>query len=210
MLSALVSPLTGSVTKPTKETLKEIRRARWSYINDILSLSLTDNNSKPFWLYIRCQQQDNLRVAALKENGRLFSGGTKKVDILSRQFAPVFTRDSGGTQARLYGPNYPAIKPLTIDQYGVEKLLQGLNVGIRQGQITYPVAWWESLPMNWPPYWPAFISRVQQRALSRLYGPKRLYVCGLSLQEGRQMYAGELPSCFLHWRIMQNSWTYNL
>ena len=116
-----------------RDTLKEIRRARWSYINDILNLSLADNNSKPFWRYILFQRQDKLGVAALKENGRLFSDGTKKADILSRQFASVFTRDSGGTHARLYGPNYPAIKPLTIDQYGVEKLLQGLNFGKASG-----------------------------------------------------------------------------
>ena len=116
----------------------QIRRARWSYNNDILNLSPIDNNSKPLWRYIRSQRQDNLGVAALKENGRLFSDGTKKADILSGQFASVFTRDSGGTQARLYGPNYPAIKPLTIDQYGVEKVLQGLNVGKASGPDNLP------------------------------------------------------------------------
>ena len=53
-------------------------------------------------------------MAALKENSQLFSDGTKKADILSRQFAS-------------------AIKPLAIDQYGVEKLLQGLNFSKASG-----------------------------------------------------------------------------
>ena len=77
-------------------------------------------------------------MAALKEKGWFFSDGTEKTDILSRQFASVFTSDSGGTQARLYGPTYPAIKPLTIDQYGVEKLLQGLNVSKASGPDNLP------------------------------------------------------------------------
>ena len=66
------------------------------------------------------------------------SDGTKKADILSRQFAFVFNRDSGESQARLYVPNYPAMKPLTIDQNRVGKLLQGLNVGKTSGLDSLP------------------------------------------------------------------------
>ena len=138
-------------------TLKEIGRTRWSYINDILNLSLTDKNSEPFWRCIRSQRSDSFGVSALKENGQLFSDGTKKADILNQQFASVFTRDSGESWARLYALNYPAIKPLTIDQNGVEKLLQGLNVSKASGPDypppptpppSPPVASWRSLLMS--------------------------------------------------------------
>ena len=139
VLSTLGSPLTGSVTKPTKETPSKksgqqdghILMAFWTLAPLIITL-------KPFWRYMRSQRQDSFGMAALKEDGRLFSDGTKKTDILSRQFASVFTRGSVGNQARLYGPNYPAIEPMTIDQCRVEKQLQGLNVGKASGPNNQP------------------------------------------------------------------------
>ena len=63
-----------------KDTLKAIRRARWSYTNEILQLSLDDNNPKPFWRYVRSQRQDNVGVSALKAGGRLFSDGLTKAE----------------------------------------------------------------------------------------------------------------------------------
>ena len=110
-----------------RDTLKAIRKARWSYLNDVLSLSLGEGNSKPFWQYIRAQRQDNIGISPLKENGNLVSDALGKADILSRQFSSVFTKITGGDVARLAGPNYPQIDPLTIRQKGVEKLLADLD-----------------------------------------------------------------------------------
>ena len=121
----------GTLSKKSGEQDGHILMAFWTFASLIITL-------KPFWRYIRSQWKDNLRVAALKEDGRLFSDGTKEADILSRQFASVFTRGSVRTQARLYGPNYPAIKPLTIDQCRVEKQLQGQNVGKASGPNNQP------------------------------------------------------------------------
>ena len=36
-----------------RDTLKAVRCARWSYVNDILQLSLDSGDSKPFWKYIK-------------------------------------------------------------------------------------------------------------------------------------------------------------
>ena len=47
-----------------RDTLKAIRKARWSYLNDDLSLSLGEGNSKPFWQYIRAERQDNIGISA--------------------------------------------------------------------------------------------------------------------------------------------------
>ena len=99
----------------------------------MLNLSLNDNNSKPFWKYIRSQRQENLGVSALKENGQLYSDNTKKAEILSKQFCSVFTKGSSDDRTRLFGPNYPSIDLLCIEEKGVLKLLAGLNVSKASG-----------------------------------------------------------------------------
>ena len=89
--------------------------------------------SKPFWRYIRSQRQENIGVSVLKENGVLYSDSHKKSEILNKHFFSVLTRDSTGNQAKLYGPSYPSINPLTIDVKGFEKLLAGLNISKTSG-----------------------------------------------------------------------------
>ena len=121
-----------------KDTLKAIRRARWSYINDILQLSLDDNNPKPFWRYVRSQRQDNVGVSALKAGGRLFSDGLTKAELLSKQFSSVFTKEDKSNVDKLFGPYYPDINDLTINIEGVEKLLFGLNPSKASGPDEIP------------------------------------------------------------------------
>ena len=74
-------------------TIKALWKARWNHIIGILQNSLDDGNSKPFWRYIISQKNDQSGVVALKENGKLHSGGQKKAEILNRQFSSVFTAD---------------------------------------------------------------------------------------------------------------------
>ena len=113
-------------------------RARWSYINDILQLSLDDNNPKPFWRYVRSQRQDNVGVSALKAGGRLFSDGLTKAELLSKQFSSVFTKEDKSNVDKLFGPYYPDINDLTINIEGVEKLLSGLNPSKASGPDEIP------------------------------------------------------------------------
>ena len=116
-----------------KDTLKAIRRSRWSYINDILQFGLDNNDSKPFWCYVRSQRQDSLGVSALKEGGTLYSDVKTKAEILSRQFCSVFTREDQQEVTKLYGPNYPSIDKIVINEKGVFNLLNGLNVSKASG-----------------------------------------------------------------------------
>ena len=74
-----------------RDTLKALRRAWWSYLNEILSLSLAEGDCKPLWQYIRFQKQDNLGISALKEKVTLVSDATSKAEI-SHQFSSVFTK----------------------------------------------------------------------------------------------------------------------
>ena len=56
-----------------KDTLKALRRQRWSYINDLLQVGLDKGDSRPLWGYLRSQRQDNMGVSPLKDGGILHS-----------------------------------------------------------------------------------------------------------------------------------------
>ena len=85
-------------------------------------------NVKPFYGYVKSQQQDSQGVSPLRERGQLFSDAPSKARILSEQFKSVFTRDNPDVEdTRLRGPDLPDIRPLNISPQGVEKLLKDLN-----------------------------------------------------------------------------------
>ena len=50
---------------------KEFRDAENNYINSTINKGLEENNSKPFWRYIKSKKNDNVGVAPLKEKGKL-------------------------------------------------------------------------------------------------------------------------------------------
>ena len=56
-----------------RDTQRNLRRARWSFINDKLLTSLETKNSKPFWRYIKSQRQDRCGVSPLLHDGQLHS-----------------------------------------------------------------------------------------------------------------------------------------
>jgi hypothetical protein len=47
---------------------------------------LQNNNSKPFWKYVKSRKQDNIGVSSLKSNGQLVNDSKGKADILITQF----------------------------------------------------------------------------------------------------------------------------
>ncbi|XP_056021984.1 uncharacterized protein LOC130054910 [Ostrea edulis] len=55
-----------------RECKKAFRRAEWSYVNNTIQKGLTNNNTKPFWSYVKSKQQDNVGVSPLKRKGQLF------------------------------------------------------------------------------------------------------------------------------------------
>ena len=119
-------------------TTKALRKARWNCINGILQTSLDDGNSKSFWRYIFSQKNDQSGVAALKENGKLHSGGQKKAEILNHQFSSDFTADQPGVQTTLSLPAYPPLRQLVVNVKGVEKLLQEINPSKASGPDQVP------------------------------------------------------------------------
>ena len=121
-----------------REMLRALRKARWSYINNRLQLSLEDNDSRPFWKYIKAQRQDNIGVTALKKKGQLHTDNRMKAEILNKQFKSVFTKEDKSKIPRLSGPAYPPISELSIENVGVVKLLSRLNPSKASGPDNVP------------------------------------------------------------------------
>ena len=108
---------------------KELRQAHWQHINKILLAAEEDSNPKPFWNYIRSQNQDNIGVAPLKSKGRLHTDANDRAKILSDQFKSVFTRDldPASKDTAPSGPSYPQMPSFNITEVGVLKLLVNIN-----------------------------------------------------------------------------------
>ena len=87
-----------------KKCKQAFRRAQWDYVNNTIAEGLANNNSKPFWRYIKSQKNDNVGVAPLKSQGKLHSEGKDKAEILINQFSSVFTKHS---PTRRPNPRHP-------------------------------------------------------------------------------------------------------
>ena len=84
-----------------------LRKARWNYINNILSDTIETGNTKPFWRYVKSQKQERCGVSPLKQNGVLHSDSSVKARILNSQFSSVFTADDHNGDTVLEGPSTP-------------------------------------------------------------------------------------------------------
>ena len=79
---------------------KEFKQADTDYINKTIQDGLDNNNSEPFWRYIKAKRQDNIGVAPLKRKGNLYSESKDKAQILVEQFYSVFTKLGTRTLAK--------------------------------------------------------------------------------------------------------------
>jgi hypothetical protein len=119
-----------------KECKRAFRRAEWDFLNNVITDGLVNNNSKPFWKYIKSRKQDNTGIAPLREKGTLYSDGKKKANILIEQFKSVFTQASLPAETDL--PQHPSISNLTIQEAGVRKLLRNVAVSKASGPDNIP------------------------------------------------------------------------
>jgi hypothetical protein len=119
-----------------KECKRSFRKAEWDFLNSVIVNGLQENDSKPFWKYIKSKKQDNIGVAPLKHNNQLCSDSKGKADILLQQFKSVFSTSTSPSKVPL--PRYPTIKDLHIRQEGVEKLLKSIQVGKAPGPDSIP------------------------------------------------------------------------
>ena len=110
-------------------TQKQVRQAHWNYVNAILNKSLEHGNNKPFWKYIKARHNDNIGVAAIRDNGILYHDSKTKAELLNYQFKSVFTIDDDTDHLpTMSHPKYPNIENITISIEGVEKLLDNINI----------------------------------------------------------------------------------
>ena len=87
--------------------------AHCDYSNHILSDSLNNNNSKPFWNYIK-YKLDNIGISPLKRDGVLFNDKIDKAKILNDQFTSVLTQYDGNGIPTSKGDKFASIDELTI------------------------------------------------------------------------------------------------
>ena len=106
---------------------KEFRDAENNYINSTINKGLEENNSKPFWRYIKSQKNDNVGVAPLNEKGKLISESKKKAEILLKQFVSVFTTSSSEDLPPVNKRIDATTSSIKIDPAGVEKLLSKIQ-----------------------------------------------------------------------------------
>ena len=110
-----------------KECRRQMRAIEWEYINNAIEEGLRNNNTKPFWSYIKSRRQDSTGVAPLKKGTTLQSDGANKAHILLDQFKSAFTPNDGTPLPKMKGAPFPTLEQLTIDTNGVAKLLKNVN-----------------------------------------------------------------------------------
>ena len=95
---------------------------------------LSENNTKPFWRYIKAKKTDNLGVSPLLSKGKLHSESKSKAEILLNQFSSVFTKSTADTMPPVKIKINESITPIQIEAKGVEILLSR----IKQHKATGP------------------------------------------------------------------------
>ena len=130
----------GKLQVHQKERKRLFRQAEWNVVNNTIQEGLAQNNSKPFWRYIKSKRQDNIGTVPLKFNGTLCSDSKSKANIiLLQQFQSVFTKDNSlPPSSDESDPTYSPIPDLKIKRHGVEKLLQKINVSKVVGPDNIP------------------------------------------------------------------------
>ena len=90
-------------------------------MNNTIQEGFDNNNSKPFWRYVKAKRQDNVGVAPLKVKGTLHSESKNKAQILVDQFRSVFTKVGNKVLPKLPKQFKYDLHGLTITVPGVEK-----------------------------------------------------------------------------------------
>ncbi|KAH3877157.1 hypothetical protein DPMN_001014 [Dreissena polymorpha] len=55
-----------------KHCKKDFKKAEIDYINNTIQSGLDENNTKPFWRYVKSRRKDNTGVAPLKKIGSTY------------------------------------------------------------------------------------------------------------------------------------------
>ena len=115
-----------------------IKQARDYYLNNIISSAFDDNNTKPFWKFVRSKRCDNTGIAPLKDSGRLHTDSQSKANILNNQFTSVFNIEDTSDIPVPSGPSYPSMPEFEINVCGVQKLLHTIKPNKASGPDSIP------------------------------------------------------------------------
>ena len=131
-----------------KHCRKEFRKAEYEFVNNTINEGLANNNSKPFWRYIKSRKCDNIGVSPLKERGQLQSEAKKKAEILLQQFQSVFSKDTSNTMPDVKNIVKDSITSLKVDSKGTEKLLSDIKPHKACGPTKYQTSSLRTAPSN--------------------------------------------------------------
>ena len=107
-------------------------------MNNVIQDGLAQNNTKPFWRYVKSKQQDNIGVSPLKRDGVLHSDNKSKAEILLNQFSSVFTRAISQVMPVVSRRVTNSLQELVISPQGVEKLLRNIQASKASGPDSLP------------------------------------------------------------------------
>ena len=65
------------------------KKAEINHINDVIQKGLDENNSKPFWRYVKSKRQNSVGGLPLKKMGQLINASKVKAHITVEQFQSV-------------------------------------------------------------------------------------------------------------------------
>jgi len=133
------SPSSWTRYKESKTAVtKSLREARNNYIGSIINTAFRDNDTKVFWRFIKSQCNDCLGITLLKSGDHPVADASSKAEIQNHQFKLVFSKEDTNTVPNLRGPRFPSISNITIDSYGVGKLLSNVSANKASGADNIP------------------------------------------------------------------------
>ena len=115
-----------------------LKTARDNYVSNYLGEAI-EENPKRFWSYVKQLKKEDPGVADLEIEGKIFSDGETKAEILNKQFSSVFTNETVSDPPSV-GRNEPkpSISPLIITIAGVTKQLTSLKTNKACGPDNIP------------------------------------------------------------------------
>ena len=120
----------------SKEVKRNIRKAEWNHVNNVIKENLEQNNTKPLFSYCKSKRQDNIGIAPLKSKGNLQTDAKSKANVLIKLFVSVFTSDSSNIAPEIGKHRNTKTAPqLNIVRKGVlkiQKILIFISNGTRR------------------------------------------------------------------------------
>ena len=121
-----------------KECKLAFRKAELEYINNSITEGLKNNDTKPFWRYVKGRKQDQTGVSPLFSNGKLKSNSKEKADILLNQFSSVFNTETSAELPETTKRVEESVTDITIEMKRVEGLLKKIKASKASGPDNIP------------------------------------------------------------------------